>query len=103
MNTASGYLELAEKCEREAATARSAENRDILLTVAAQWRKLAAEAASERPAADGKPWACQRPSKHRIDRSGIAQADADALQRPAASRVARRADTLGRRLTVIGA
>jgi hypothetical protein len=52
MKTASEYLRLAEVCEREADTARSAENRDVLLTIAVTWRRRAAGAAVERLAGD---------------------------------------------------
>jgi hypothetical protein len=41
------YNRQAEECEREAATCAPGSNRDLLLNVAAQWRRLAAEAATE--------------------------------------------------------
>jgi len=47
------YLERAASCERLAAEATTEENRQILLMVAARWRRFAAEENSESPPEKG--------------------------------------------------
>jgi hypothetical protein len=45
MATSHDYLKNAEDCERAAGSCLSERNRDILLSAAAQWRKLGAQTA----------------------------------------------------------
>jgi hypothetical protein len=46
MSTPEEYVRRAEECERLAAACRAPSNREILQNAAAQWRKMAEEAAA---------------------------------------------------------
>jgi hypothetical protein len=49
MSTPNEYVQRAEECERLAAATHDQSNREILQRVAAQWRRMAEEAAASEP------------------------------------------------------